>query len=59
LIWQYWRQKPGNLLIPGHDLTMALDAQDQPYYLGVREAGIRVWFTESIEHSDSIDLSQL
>jgi glyoxylase-like metal-dependent hydrolase (beta-lactamase superfamily II) len=57
LIWQYWRQKPGNLLIPGHDLTMSLDSEGQPQYLGVREAGIRVWFTESIEHSDSIDLT--
>ena len=57
LIWQYWKQRPGNLLIPGHDLTMALDSQDQPYYLAEREAGIRVWFTESIEHSDLIDLT--
>ncbi len=57
LIWQHWRKKPGNLLIPGHDLTMSLDSEGQPQYLGVREAGIRVWFTESIEHSDSIDLT--
>ena len=57
LIWQYWKQRPGNLLIPGHDLTMALDSQDQPCYLAEREAGIRVWFTESIEHSDLIDLT--
>jgi len=57
LIWRYWRQRPGNLLIPGHDLTMALDNQDQPCYLAEREAAIRVWFTESIEHSDLIDLT--
>jgi glyoxylase-like metal-dependent hydrolase (beta-lactamase superfamily II) len=58
LIWRYWRKRPGNLLIPGHDLTMVLDDQGQPSYLGVREAGIRVWFTESIEHSDLIDLTK-
>lgn len=57
LIWRYWRQRPGNLLIPGHDLTMALDARGEPTYLGEREAGIRVWFTESIEQSDVIDLT--
>jgi hypothetical protein len=36
---------------------MALDKQDQPCYLAEREAAIRVWFTESIEHSDLIDLT--
>ena len=57
LIWQYWKRRPGNLLIPGHDLTMTLDAQELPCYLVEREAAIRVWFTESIEHSDLIDLT--
>ena len=57
LIWRFWKQRPGNLLIPGHDLTMALDEQGQPSFLGQREAGIRVWFTENIEHSDIIDLT--
>ena len=57
LIWRYWRQRPGNLLIPGHDLSMVLDDKDQPCYLGEREASMRVWFSESIEHSDLIDLT--
>ena len=57
LIWRYWKQRPGNLLIPGHDLSMVLDAQDQPSYFGDRKAAIRIWFSESIEHSDVIDLT--
>ena len=57
LIWRYWKQRPGNLLIPGHDLSMVLDAQDQPCYFGDRKAAIRIWFSESIEHSDVIDLT--
>jgi glyoxylase-like metal-dependent hydrolase (beta-lactamase superfamily II) len=57
LIWSYWKSKLGNIVIPGHDLSMVLDEQGQPRYLGEREAAIRVWFTESIEHSDLIDLT--
>lgn len=57
LIWRYWSEKPGNLVIPGHDLTMALDREGMPYYIGEREAAIRVWFTESIEQSNLIDLT--
>ena len=59
LIWAFWTQRPGNLLIPGHDLTMTLDEKGQPCHLGERAAGIRVWFTENIEHSDVIDLTQI
>lgn len=57
LIWSFWKKRPGNLLIPGHDLSMVLDDHGQPSYLGEREAAIRVWFTERIEHSDLIDLT--
>jgi glyoxylase-like metal-dependent hydrolase (beta-lactamase superfamily II) len=57
LIWHYWRSRPGNILIPGHDLSMVLDEQEQPCYQGEREAAIRVWFSESVEHSDLIDLT--
>ena len=59
LIWDCWRAKPGTLLIPGHDLTMTLDEKGQPCHLGERAAGIRVWFTENIEHSDVIDLTKI
>ena len=57
LIWKKWQSKPGNLLIPGHDLTMKLDSTDRPVYVGKRDASIRVWFNETVETSEVIDLS--
>jgi glyoxylase-like metal-dependent hydrolase (beta-lactamase superfamily II) len=58
LIFQEWRSRPGNLLIPGHDLTMRLNTSGVPEYLGVREAAITVWFSESVEISETINLAQ-
>ena len=58
LIFKEWRSRPGNILIPGHDLSMRLNENQQPEYLGKREAGIKVWFSETVETSETIDLSQ-
>jgi glyoxylase-like metal-dependent hydrolase (beta-lactamase superfamily II) len=55
-IWSLWRQKPGTLLIPGHDLTMKLDAQGRPEYVGERRASMLTWFGESIHETTEIDL---
>jgi N-acyl homoserine lactone hydrolase len=55
-IWSLWRQVPGTILIPGHDLSMILDAQGQPQYLGERKAGIAAWFSESIHEMHTFDL---
>jgi hypothetical protein len=48
---------PGTLLIPGHDLTMRLDAQGRPEYVGQRRAGIRAWFSEDLEVMEEFDIS--
>lgn len=50
-IWQLWREVPGTLLIPGHDLTMRLDDAGNPVYVGERRAGISAWFGESLEET--------
>jgi glyoxylase-like metal-dependent hydrolase (beta-lactamase superfamily II) len=55
-IWALWRHRPGTVLVPGHDLCMVLDAEDQPVYLGERRAGIEAWFSESIASVANIDL---
>lgn len=55
-IWAQWRAVPGTLLVPGHDLTMRLDATGSPEYLGERQAAIAAWFSESIETMTRIDL---
>ncbi len=56
-IWSLWRQEPGTLLIPGHDLTMRLDAAGRPDYIGQRRAGIAAWFNEELEVMQEFDLS--
>ncbi|MEI2416296.1 MBL fold metallo-hydrolase [Orrella sp. JC864] len=55
-IWDLWRRRPGTLLVPGHDLSMQLDARGQPEYVGERHAGIHAWFGESLETATPIDL---
>ena len=58
LIFEKWQSKPNNLLIPGHDLTMRLDENKQPIYLGERKDSLIVWFSEKIENHGIIDLNQ-
>ncbi len=47
-IWTLWRQKPGTLLIPGHDVPMRLE-HDRPTYIAARTAGIRAWFGDNLD----------
>ncbi|MBV9261665.1 MAG: MBL fold metallo-hydrolase [Pseudolabrys sp.] len=56
LIWKLWRETPGTLLIPGHDLTMKLGANGKPIYVGQRQAGIAAWFDEDIEITTDFDI---
>lgn len=56
-IWALWRAVPGTLLIPGHDLTMRLDAAGRPEYIGQRRAGIASWFNEDLEVMTEFDIS--
>ena len=56
-IWAMWREVPGTLLIPGHDLTMRLDAAGRPEYNGQRRAGIAAWFSEDLEVMQEFDIS--
>jgi glyoxylase-like metal-dependent hydrolase (beta-lactamase superfamily II) len=55
-IWACWRRVAGTVLIPGHDLSMRLDEQGAPCYIGERRAAIAAWFSESIHMMDTIDL---
>lgn len=49
-IWALWRARPGNVLVPGHDLPMVL-IDDVPSYLAEREAGIRAWLGDALEQT--------
>jgi N-acyl homoserine lactone hydrolase len=42
-IWILWRSKPGNVIVPGHDLPMTQEA-GITHYIGKREAAIRAFF---------------
>jgi N-acyl homoserine lactone hydrolase len=56
-IWALWRELPGTLLVPGHDLTMRLNEAGRPEYLGERRAGISAWFSEDLLVTTTIDLA--
>lgn len=55
LMWQLWQKKPGNLVVPGHDLPMVLKG-GAPAYLGRREAAITAWFGDTLEQTTLISL---
>lgn len=55
-IWSYWKAQPGTLLIPGHDMTMRLDAAGKPEYVGQRKAAISAWFGEDLAVMTEVDL---
>jgi glyoxylase-like metal-dependent hydrolase (beta-lactamase superfamily II) len=56
-IWSVWREVHGTLLVPGHDLSMRLDAAGRPAYVGERKAAIAAWFAEDLELTTVIDLT--
>jgi N-acyl homoserine lactone hydrolase len=55
LIWRLWQEKPGTVLLPGHDLPMVLD-NGRPKYLGERKAAITAWYGETLEQTTVISL---
>lgn len=56
MIWSHWTARPGNVLVPGHDVPMDLDAAGRPQYLGEREAAIAAWYGEAIDEVTVINL---
>ena len=56
-IWALWRKVPGTLVVPGHDMTMRLDADGRPEYMGQRRAGIAAWFDEDLAVTHEFDIS--
>lgn len=55
IMWRLWKQKPGSIVIPGHDLPMML-VDGVPTHIGKREAAITAWFGESLEQTTLISL---
>jgi hypothetical protein len=55
-IWSLWRARPGNIVVPGHDIPMALHG-GQPVYLAKREAAIKAWFGDDLDTMTTIELA--
>ena len=47
-IWTLWRKRPGNILVPGHDVPMVLE-NGKTKYIDKREAAISAWFGDDME----------
>ena len=58
MILTLWRSRPGNILVPGHDLPMRQE-DGRPEYLGERKATLNAWFGETLDTVTSFDLSVL
>ncbi len=56
MIWDLWTARPGGIVVPGHDLPMALDDRGKPKYLGEREAAISAWYGDTLEQTTIINL---
>jgi N-acyl homoserine lactone hydrolase len=48
MIWELWRQRPGNVVVPGHDIPMVQD-NHTIRYLERREASVLAWFGDDLE----------
>jgi glyoxylase-like metal-dependent hydrolase (beta-lactamase superfamily II) len=55
-IWTFWSRRPGNIVVPGHDIPMVQN-DGRPEYLAKREAGIKAWFGDDLETMTTISLT--
>jgi N-acyl homoserine lactone hydrolase len=51
-----WRKRPGNIVVPGHDIPMVLK-DGRPEYLARREAAIKAWFGDDLDTMTAIELA--
>ena len=56
LIWRLWRERPGTVVIPGHDLPMVQE-DGVIRYIGIREAAITAWFGDDLDQTTLINLA--
>jgi glyoxylase-like metal-dependent hydrolase (beta-lactamase superfamily II) len=56
MIWSFWNARPGNIVVPGHDLPMKLVA-GKPEFIGKREAAISAWFGDTLDQTTLFELT--
>jgi N-acyl homoserine lactone hydrolase len=57
-IGEIWRERPGTVLVPGHDLPMRWSSNG-PDYLAHRAAGIRSWFGDDLSTTTHFTLTEM
>src|ERR1700676_490923 len=55
-IWAMWRKRPGNIVVPGHDVPMVLE-DGATKYIDKREAAISAWFGDDMESTTLFKLT--
>jgi N-acyl homoserine lactone hydrolase len=55
-MWELWRKKPGTIVVPGHDVPMALEA-GKPVYIAERTAAVSSWFGETLDQTKLFELT--
>lgn len=55
-MWALWRARPGNVIVPGHDLPMVIEGEGCRA-IGTREAAIEAWFGDDLEHTTRVSLT--
>lgn len=55
-IWSVWRQKPGSILVPGHDVPM-MQTSGRIEYVGKRNAAIKAWLDDNLEKTTLFQLT--
>jgi N-acyl homoserine lactone hydrolase len=59
MIRAVWREQPGTVLVPGHDVPMIWpDGAARPEYRGVRDAGIQAWFGDDLATTHDVTLTE-
>jgi glyoxylase-like metal-dependent hydrolase (beta-lactamase superfamily II) len=56
MIRELWRRRPGNIVVPGHDLPM-IEENGASRYLGQREAAILTWYGNDMETTTRFELT--
>jgi len=56
MIWTLWRSRPGNILLPGHDMPMR-QTDGRTEYLGQRDATLMAWFGDNLEKMTAFKLT--
>jgi N-acyl homoserine lactone hydrolase len=55
-IWEFWRKRSGNVVVPGHDMPMVIE-HGKPHYIEKREAAMSAWFGDTLEETTIFELT--